>query len=257
MLWLRQSRPAPGCVSPATDPGVHAVSAPAAMPAVVDPLGTSVSLSADPQGSPAGRPRSQVLPRSCPTLRSFIPRQQPSRPSPVGAALSPLQAAAPAVVWLRTTSRLRLRLPTSGRFSAAESGARRGCCQRLRTRAPLGLILKRAGGVLPRAPSGEAVNVRDRIGGPGRARARSASRPNSDFGEDASLPSPDPEDRARVGPTRGSPPRSEGAGRARPQVVRRRRTFAPVSHSAQRQPAVPKRSKPLSLSRVTRSAIPA
>lgn len=45
---------------------------------VVDPLGTLVSLSADPQGSPARRPRSQVLPRSCPTLRSFYPRQQPS-----------------------------------------------------------------------------------------------------------------------------------------------------------------------------------
>jgi hypothetical protein len=75
---LRQRRPAPGGVSPATDHGVHAVSAPAAMPTVVDPLGTSVSLSADPQGSPAGRPRSQVLPRSCPTLRSVVPRQQPS-----------------------------------------------------------------------------------------------------------------------------------------------------------------------------------
>ena len=254
---LRQRRPAPRGVSPATDHGVHAVSAPAAMPAVVDPLGTLVSLSADPQGSPAGRPRSQMLPRSCPTLRSFVPRQQPSRPSPVGGALSPLQAAAPVVVWLRTTSRLRWRLPTSGPLSAAESGARRCCCQHVRPDAPLGLILKRAGGVLPREPSGEAVRVRDRIGGPGRARARSASRPNSDFGVDASLPSPDPEDRARVGPTRGSPPRSEGAGRARPQVVRRRRTFAPVSHSAQRQPAVPKRSKPLSLSLVTRSAIPA
>ena len=91
---LRQRRPAPRGVSPATDHGVHAVSAPAAMPAVVDPLGTLVSLSADPQGSPAGRPRSQMLPRSCPTLRSFVPRQQLSRPSPVGAALSPLQTAA-------------------------------------------------------------------------------------------------------------------------------------------------------------------
>lgn len=115
MLFLRQRRPAPRSVSPATDRGVHAVSAPAAMPAVVDPLGTSVSLSADPQGSPDNRLLLQVLPRSCPTLRSFNPRQQPSRPSPVGGALSPLQGAAPVVVWLRTTSRLRLRLPASGR----------------------------------------------------------------------------------------------------------------------------------------------
>lgn len=104
MLFLRQRRPAPRSVSPATDRGVHAVSAPAAMPAVVDPLGTSVSLSADPQGSPDNRLLLQVLPRSCPTLRSFNPRQQPSRPSPVGGALSPLQGAAPVVVWLRTTS---------------------------------------------------------------------------------------------------------------------------------------------------------
>lgn len=145
------------------------------------------------------RPRSQVLPRSCPTLRSVIPRQQLSRPSPVGAALSPLQGAARAAAWLRTTMRLRLRLPASGRLSAAESGARRGCCQRLRPDAPLGLFLKRAGGVLPRAPSGEAVRVRDRIGGPGRARARSASRPNSDFGVDTVRPSPDPKDRTRGG----------------------------------------------------------
>jgi hypothetical protein len=171
------------------------------MPSLVDPLGTSVSLGADPQGSPVGGLRLQVLPRSCPTLRSVVPRQQLSRPSPVGAALSPLQTAARVVVWLRTTMRLRLRLPASGRLSAAESGARRCCCQRLRPDAPLGLFLKRAGGVLPRVSSGEAVNVRDRIGGPGRARARSASRPNSDFGVDASLPSPDPEDPARVGPT--------------------------------------------------------
>lgn len=75
---------------------------------------------------------------------------------------------------------------------------RRCCHQHVRPDAPLGLFLKRAGGVLPRVPSGEAVCVRDRIGGPGRARARSASRPNSDFGVDANLPSPDPEDPARV-----------------------------------------------------------
>jgi hypothetical protein len=96
-------------------------------------------------------------------------------------------------------------------------------------RAPLGLFLKRAGGVLPRVPSGEAVSVRDRIGGPGRARARSASRPNSDFGEDTELPSPDPEDPARVVPAWHSPPRSEGAGRAR---VRRRDVAAPSLRSA-------------------------
>jgi hypothetical protein len=203
MLWFRQRQPAPRGVSPATDPGVHAVSAPAAVLSVVDPLGTSVSLGADPQGSPAGRRRSQVLPRSCPTLRSVSPRQQPSRRHRWAL---PSRRSRP----LRLSScgceprlRLRWRLPTSGRFSAAESEARRCCHQHVRPRAPLGLFLKRAGGVLPRVPSGEAVSVRDRIGGPGRARARSASRPNSDFGEDANLASPDPEDRTRVVSTWG------------------------------------------------------
>jgi hypothetical protein len=226
------------------------------MPSLVDPLGTSVSLGADPQGSPVGGLRSQVLPRSCPTLRSFVPRQQLSRPSPVGAALSPLQGAALAAAWLRTTMRLRLRLPASGRLSAAESGARRCCCQRLRPDAPLGLFLKRAGGVLPRVPSGEAVSVRDRIGGPGRARARSASRPNSDFGVDTALPSPDPEDRARVGPTwdLATALRRSRAGEASGSATSPH--LRPGQPFCQRQPAVPKRSKPLSLSLVTGARCP-
>jgi hypothetical protein len=146
-LWgpgSARAESAPIGVSPATDPGVHAVSAPAACPRSLDPSGC---LSAPgPQESGGRELRVQVRPRSCPTLRS-VPLVS-SRPVVTDGRY--LLAVAGRCAGRRRgcepRRRLRWRLPASRPCSAAEVRVQKRCCQRSCPDAPLGLVLKRAGG---------------------------------------------------------------------------------------------------------------
>jgi hypothetical protein len=135
---------APIGVSPATDPGVHAVSAPAACPRSLDPSGCLSALGSQESG---GRGlRVQVRPRSCPTLRS-VPLVS-SRPVVTDGRY--LLAVAGRCAGRRRgcepRRRLRWRLPASRPCSAAEVRWQGRCCQRSCSDASLGFILERAGG---------------------------------------------------------------------------------------------------------------
>jgi hypothetical protein len=138
------AEPAPADVSPATDPGVHAVSAPAALSA----LSRSVQAPFGVQIARIGRggPRSQVRPRSCRTLRSVS--LVSSRPVVTDERF--LLAGSGRCAGRRHRYELCSPAPlaSAGREALLRCRVRRQgrCRQRSCPDAPMGLVLERAGG---------------------------------------------------------------------------------------------------------------
>jgi hypothetical protein len=111
-------KPAPIGVSPATDPGVHAVSAPAALSA----LSRSARVSFDARFARSGRSRAarRRVPGHALPFEAF-PSSAAVPTSPPGVAFSPVQAAALAEGAVANHAlRLRWRLPAARPCSAAE-----------------------------------------------------------------------------------------------------------------------------------------
>jgi len=139
-----RAEPAPICVSPATDPGVHAVSAPAAMSAasrsVLVPFGARAARIVSQRAALAGA--SPVMPY--PSKR--FPRQQPSRRH--RRAIPPRRYRSLRLPTLRLRTAAPTPLAAAGLEALLRCRVRRQgrCCQRSCPDAPMGLFLERAGG---------------------------------------------------------------------------------------------------------------
>ena len=221
--------PAPIGVSPATDPGVHAVSAPAALSAdsrsAPVPFGIGAARRRDQRAALAGA--SPVMPY--PSKR--VPSSAAVPSSPMGDAFSPVHVAADGQ---RCRYELHSRVPLrhaglKALLRCRRSGA--GCCrQRSCPDASLGLVLERTGGRCFRGFCAGEPRSRAAIGVGARVEpvcTRSLDRdPTSKMGRAG------PRLIRRIlwesaSPGRTSPPRSGGAGRVGSALAAWRRRAAP------------------------------